>query len=399
VPLSVSIIGAGPGGLMLGCFLDPRKFTVTIYEQNAAPGRKFLVAGDGGLNLTHSEDPQSFIERYTPAEFLRDAFSTFNNKDLVTWFNSIGVKTFTGSSGRVFPEKNIKPIQVLNALLAVLEKKQVSLLTRHRWKGFDRDNALIFENKDGSAILKSDITVLCMGGASWPVTGSTGAWLSFLKEKQIQVLPFESSNCAFKIGWKESILKNIQGKPLKNITVTCDNKTHAGEVVLTAFGMEGSGVYPLSPQIRKRLRKFGYAEILIDLKPALSRERILEKILINDETVSYTGRLKKQLNLTSVQIALLKELVEKKDFMDPQKLSGYIKALPLKVTDTAPLSEAISSTGGLSLGEINQNFMLKKMPGLYAIGEMLDYDAPTGGYLLQSCFSMGYYVARILNKL
>ncbi len=384
---------------MLACFLDPRKFTVTVYEQNTAPGRKFLVAGDGGLNLTHSEDPAQFIERYTPAEFLRKPFRNFNNHDLITWLSSIGIKTYNGSSGRVFPEKSVKPIQVLNAILDEVKKHRVNLLTRYTWRGFDNDNTLLFEQNDKIHKIKSDITVFALGGASWPVTGSTGLWLEYLQKNGINVLPFEASNCAFRINWKKSLAEKIEGKPLKNIVISCENKQQTGEVVLTRFGIEGSGIYPLSPQIKKELKLSGNARIHIDLKPVWSHAEILGKITHKKPQGSYSDHLKKQLNLSPVQLLLLKEQVDKNDFMDSSKLTSFIKALPLDISGTGPLSDAISSTGGLPLDEINEEFMLKKMPGYYVIGEMLDYDAPTGGYLLQSCFSMGHYVAGILNKL
>jgi len=396
---TVSIIGGGPAGLMLASTLDNSRFTVTVFEQNAAPGRKFLVAGDGGLNLTHSEDAQIFISRYTPQGFLTTAFRHFNNRDLITWFKLIGIPAYTGSSGRVFPDKTIKPVTVLNAILDNLNRKKVAILTKHRWLGFGEEKEIVFENNNNQLRIKTDVIVLCMGGASWPVTGSTGEWTSFLKLKNIDILPFKASNSAFEIKWKESIVKSLEGNPLKNITVTCGDKTHKGEIVLTKFGVEGSGIYPLSPQIRKALEEKGRAEILIDLKPSMSQDQVRDKIISAGGRGSYTARVKKQLNLSDVQMLLLKDTSDKITFNDPAKLSLLIKSMPLEITGTAAIAESISTTGGISLTEINEDFMLKKMPGVYAIGEMLDYDAPTGGYLLQSCFTMGHYLGEILNKL
>lgn len=379
---------------MLAACLDPAKFTTTVYERNAAAGRKFLVAGDGGFNLTHSELPSEFIKRYSPSGFLETAFNHFSNRDFISWINALGIKTFTGSSGRVFPEKGIKPVEVLDAFLSLIRKNNVAIKYRHQWKGFN-DDALIFEHREQSVKIKSDIVVFCLGGASWPVTGSKGEWLDYFQRKGIQVKPFAASNCAFRINWEPAFINKFEGKALKNIIVSCGAKYNAGEVVLTKFGIEGSGIYPLSPQIREQLTHNESATISIDLKPAFALEAVVKKLRDSKQKVSEA--LKRELGLNTLQVQLLKANTSKEDFTQPLKLAQHVKNLQLKISGTAPVEDAISTVGGIDLAEINSNFELEKLRRHYVIGEMLDYDAPTGGYLLQSCFSMGKFLADYLN--
>jgi uncharacterized flavoprotein (TIGR03862 family) len=396
---TISIIGGGASALILGCELNTKKYTVSIFEKNTALARKFLVAGDGGLNLTHSEDESKFILRYTPYEFLETAFKNFSNKDLIKWLNNTGLETFVGTSGRVFPKKGIKPIDVLNRLEEKIKSNSVKINFKHEWTGFSENNELIFKTPTGNNQIQSDVVIFCLGGASWPVTGSKGDWLSFFKDKKIKTTPFEASNCSFKINWPQELIKVIEGKPLKNISIKCGNKIHAGEIVLTSFGIEGSGIYPLSPQIRDELNKLGLAKIYIDLKPLLSSEEALKKITNSRSKLSYTENIVKQLNLNKTQIILLKSVMSKSDFLDPIKIVNNLKNLELLISSLGPIEDAISSVGGISLTEISEDFELKKLKNKFVIGEMLDYDAPTGGYLLQSCFSMGKYLADHLNDL
>jgi len=396
---TISIIGGGASALILACELNTEKHTVSIFEKNAGLGRKFLVAGDGGLNLTHSEDENNFILKYTPYKFLEKAFKHFSNKDFINWLNHIGIETFVGSSGRVFPKKGIKPIDVLNRFEEKIKNNCVTINFKHEWQGFSTDNELVFRTASEQKQIQSDVVIFCLGGASWPVTGSKGDWLTYFSDKNIITNKFEASNCSFKINWPKEIIKVIEGKPLKNISLKCGNKIHSGEIVLTSFGIEGSGVYPLSPQIREELDKFGLAKIYIDLKPLLSSEDALKKITSSRSKLSYTEIIVKQLNLNKTQIALLKSLMSKSDFLNPVKFVNNLKNLEISVTSLGPIEEAISSVGGISLTEISDDFELKKMKNYFVIGEMLDYDAPTGGYLLQSCFSMGKYLAEHLNNI
>ncbi len=394
----IAIIGGGACALMLSCELNTEKFDVSIYDKNAALGRKFLVAGDGGLNLTHSENPIQFISRYTPSAFLEKAFRHFSNQDFIKWINTLGIETYVGTSGRVFPKKGIKPIDVLNTLLQKIKVNNVSICTRHEWKGFSPANQLLMDHNGKSTALQSDLIILCLGGASWPVTGSNGQWVEFFKHKNIVIHPFEPSNCLFKINWPQSAISLIEGKALKNCAITCGNKTQLGEVIITKNGMEGTGIYALSPQIRERLKKHGEAELHVDMKPTLSKEALLAKINQRSGTNTFTDHISKQLNLNTLHIHLLKNFIPKEDFLNRELLIEHIKKFKLSVVGMGLIEDAISTTGGISLEEINENFELKKVPNHFAIGEMLDFDAPTGGYLLQSCFTMAKFLADFLNS-
>lgn len=394
---SVAIIGSGPAALMLAAMLDEEKTEVTIYERNFAPGRKFLVAGDGGFNLTHSEDIGKFITRYTPRSFLEKSLLSFTNSDLCNWLEEIGISTYVGSSKRVFPVKGIKPIDVLNAILKVLKKKNVQLKTQHKWRGWNESNEIVFTHNKNDFAIKADVVVFALGGSSWSKTGSDGTWVSPFEEKGIEIIPFQPSNCAYEIKWDKKILEIAEGKFLKNISISIDEAEKAGELVITKFGIEGGAIYALSPQIRKQLNENKKAKVFLDLKPVFSIEEINAK-LKNRGTQSIKEQLEDQLNFTDIHIALLKSILTKEEFTDPEILTQKIKKLPLEIISMAPMDEAISTVGGIALTEVDENFQLKKLPGHYAIGEMLDWDAPTGGYLLQACFSMGYDLAKHLNK-
>lgn len=393
---SIAIIGSGPAALLLAITLDETVFDVTIYERNHAPARKFLVAGDGGFNLTHSEELEQFITRYTPPTYLEKSIRSFSNLDLQTWLKNIGIETFIGSSKRVFPIKGIKPIDVLNAFLNQLKNKNIPLKTKHEWKGWNDKNELLFENENKKLVVKTDVVVFALGGASWSKTGSDGKWTSFFKMKNIEIVPFQASNCAFQINWDKNFIEHAEGQPLKNISAFCDGKEKKGEVVITRFGIEGGAVYALSPEIRKQLNENKTANIFIDLKPSLTVEAIKTKLTsIGNRSISNV--LQQQVKLNDLQIALLKSILSKEEFTNTNVLSENIKHLPLQIIGMAPMDESISTVGGIALHETDENFQLNKLPDHYTIGEMLDWDAPTGGYLLQGCFSMGNYLGKKLN--
>jgi uncharacterized flavoprotein (TIGR03862 family) len=390
---TISIIGGGTSALLLASFLDSSKFKVTIYERNKTVGRKFLVAGDGGFNLTHSEDIETFIKRYTPPSFLEKSLRDFNNNDFRQWLDDIGVPTFVGSSKRIYPKEGIKPIEVLTSIQKHLEDKQIQIKNFQTWTGWNNDNALIFNNKE---VVKSDIVIFALGGGSWEVTGSKGEWLHTFESKGIKITPLQSSNCAYKINWDTKFISQNEGKPLKNIAITVDGKTQKGEAVITKFGIEGNAIYALSPQIREHLAESNIAKIRIDLKPTLTKEVILEKIN-NSKIKKITDILKSDLKLSQVQIRLLKTHTSKDVFFDYTKLAYAIKHLQIEITDIAPINEAISTVGGIDLSSVDDNFQLTNLPNQYCIGEMLNWDAPTGGYLIQACASMGGNLARFLN--
>jgi hypothetical protein len=390
----VSIIGGGPAALMLAAFLDPQKFKVTIYEKNNALGRKFLVAGKGGFNLTHSEPITELIARYTPPHFLEKALLDFGNEDFRNWIDSIGIPTYIGSSKRVYPKSGIKPIKVLNAILDVLEKQAVKIQYKHTWSGWTSENNLIFNT---NTEIQSDYTIFAMGGGSWKVTGSDGSWLDLFKKQGIAIVPFQSSNCAYRVDWPEDFILEHEGSPLKNIAISCLNKRQKGEAVITRFGLEGNAIYALSPQIRKELDQKQKATIFLDMKPSLHYDDLLLKI--KKSTSKKTSEtLQKAVKLTAAEIGLLKKYISKETYLNPELLAHNIKKLALEITGAALLNDAISTTGGIQLDAVDESFQLKNKKNHYCIGEMLDWDAPTGGYLLQACFSMGMHLARHLNS-
>ena len=391
---SVSIIGGGSAALFLAAFLDSKKFQVTIFEKNKSLGRKFLVAGDGGFNLTHSEPISQFIERYTPSEFLKKSLTDFDNDNFQKWLSDIGIPTFVGTSNRVYPEKGIKPIEVLNTIVDVLSKQGVQIKYENIWTGWNEENNLVF---NGDTAIKSDYAVFALGGGSWKVTGSDGTWLDIFKTQGLDVIPFQPSNCAYKIDWPEKFISKHEGSPLKNIAVSCSDKSQKGELVITKLGLEGNAIYALSPQIREELSANEKATVFLDLKPMLTIEQLFEKFKKSSHK-NTTDILRTALNLSPEKIGLLKAYTSKETFMDSELLVVSIKGLPIEIIGSAPLDEAISTTGGVSLKAVDKSFQLKKLKNTYCIGEMLDWDAPTGGYLLQACFSMGVQLAKHLKR-
>jgi len=389
---TVAIIGGGPASLALASFLDPELFDVTIFERNKSLGRKFLVAGKGGFNLTHAEAIEEFVSRYTPDWFLKDALMGFSNADLISWLKDIGIPTFVGSSMRVFPERGIKPIEVLKAIVSVLKKNGVKFQFKHLWTGWGNEGALLF-NTD--VPIKSDFHVFALGGGSWKVTGSDGGWLKYFNSIGVNTVPFIPSNCAYKINWPRDFATTNEGRPLKNITITCDARSQKGEVVITKFGLEGNAIYALSPQVQYNFTRINKAEIYMDLKPIFTEQEVLRR-LNTSKAKKATDVLRKDLKMSAAQINLLKAHISKEDFLSHPALATRIKKLPLTVLEAAPLDEAISTTGGIDLGEVNEYYELSRMKNTFCIGEMLDWNAPTGGYLLQASFSMGALLARHL---
>jgi uncharacterized flavoprotein (TIGR03862 family) len=390
----VAIIGGGPSAFLLAAFLDATTFEVTIYEKNKTAGRKFLVAGKGGFNVTHSEPIEQLIKRYTPTGFLDNPLLDFTNTDFRNWLDQIGIPTYIGSSKRVYPKEDIKPIEVLNAILKFLKEKGVVLKYEHTFSDWDDDNNPILNSKP----IKADCVVFSLGGGSWKITGSDGTWLKTFSEKGIKTIPFQASNCGYQVEWKSHFIQKNEGIPLKNITISCRNATQKGEAVITKFGLEGNAIYGLSPQIREELNTHSKATIFIDCKPSLTLENVISKI--NSSTYRNTTEiLKKELKLSSPQIDLLKNYLTKESYLNTQLLASNIKKFPLEIINTATIDEAISTVGGIDVGAVSENFELQNIPNQFCIGEMLDWDAPTGGYLLQACASIGVSVAKHLNTM
>ena len=319
---------------------------------------------------------------------------TFTNIDFRNWLEKIGIQTYIGSSKRVYPKEGIKPIQVLNAILKALKEKNVTIKYEHAFSNWDKENNSIINNKP----IKTDYTVFSLGGGSWKITGSDGGWLETFSKKGIKTKDFKASNCGYKIDWKSNFIKKHEGTPLKNIAIYCNNIIQKGEVVITKFGIEGNAIYGLSPQIREQLKTTSKANILIDLKPSLTLEKVHSKI-ISSIYKNTTQILKKELKLSATQIDLLKTYVSKESYLDTELLAEKIKKFPLEILDTATIDESISTVGGIDRNAIFKNFELKKIPNQFCIGEMLDWDAPTGGYLLQACVSNGVYLAKYLNQI
>lgn len=389
----ICIVGGGPAAMILAAHLDPNKFDVHLFEKNKTLGRKFLVAGKGGFNLTYHCDQASLMQTYTPDTFLQNALDFFNNNDVRSWLDSIGISTYVGSSNRVFPTKGIKPIAVLNAILDQMKKANVQIHTEMHWLGWDDNLDLKFNESES---INYDIAIYAVGGASWKKTGSSGQWLDKFSNNNIPTKSFRASNCAFQVHWPDTILDSYEGKPLKNIGISINEKNQSGEIVITKFGIEGNAIYPLSSQIQDSLHLHENATIYIDLKPVFTEEKIYQ-IIVNSNKLKMSDILFHDLKLSRLHIAILKSNTTKSTFIDAAQVVKKIKKLPIKIIGSAEIDAAISTTGGICLSALNDSYMIKDMPDQYAIGEMVDWDAPTGGYLLQGCFSMGRYLAHILN--
>ncbi len=366
---------------------------VDLYDRMPSVGRKFLMAGRGGLNLTHSEDLHRFLSRYGNAEArLRPAIEKFSAAALRQWADDLGQETFVGTSGRVFP-KSLKASPLLRAWLGRLRAAGLNIHTRHRWTGWDEHGALTFESAEWQSVtVVPDVTVLALGGASWPRLGSDGAWASILAAAEIDLAPFEASNVGVKITWSE-IFRGFEGEPIKRLSVTCDGQTETGEAVVTRTGLEGGAVYGLSAAIRRQLAATGEAQIQIDVRPSFSHGELAAKLGVPRNKQSTSTFLRKAAGLPPVAIALVREGAGGSLPTDPEALSRLIKAIPLKVTGIGDLHRAISTAGGVRFDALDEHMMLKARPGVFAAGEMLDWEAPTGGYLLQATFATAVVAA------
>lgn len=393
---TIIIVGGGPAAMMLGCTLDTEKCNVTIYEQNASLGRKFLVAGKGGFNLTHAEEIEAFKNRYTPSNFVAPFIQQFTNVNFIQWLATLGITTYVGTSRRVFPTKDIKPIAVLNAIKNKLIANNVTIHYNHTWQGFNNANELQFLTNGTNITVNATYVVFALGGGSWQVTGSNATWHNYFSQKKINVLPFIPSNCGYTINWDINLLKLIEGTPIKNSTFSCGTSCRKGEAIITSYGVEGSGIYPLSTAIRVQLQQTGTAQLYLNFKPDLTLEQIQQRL--TGSKLSMKDKLQKLLNLSATQVALLKHITTKETYTNPEYLSKLITTYPLLITDTTTLDEAISTVGGIALDELTTDLELTKLPHHYCLGEMLNWDAPTGGYLLQANFSMGYSLAKHLNE-
>lgn len=379
------VIGAGPAGLMAAQYLAIRGHKVHVYEQNKATARKFLVAGDGGFNLTHSEPIDHFVEKYD-AQQIKEIVRSFDNQSTRDWLSTIGIPTYIGSSGKVFPERQVKPIHVLKAWLQYLQKLGVIFFYQYQFVDFDKDYVYL-NHKDEQLRRPYQKLVLGLGGGSWAKTGSDASWVGILEDRGVQIRPLQSANSGYNTldDWSA-----LEGQVLKNIAVRYGEEVRLGEIVFTQYGIEGSPLYYMNRFTRKDVFPI---DLYLDLKPNLTENTISGKLRVGG---SVTHLLKEKLNLSKTAINLLKS-TEKTIFMNPVALARLIKCFPIRVVGLRPIDEVISTAGGVSFDELDENLALHKYPNVHCVGEMLDWEAPTGGYLLQACFSTGAWVGRALS--
>lgn len=389
----IAIIGGGPAGLMAAEQLSRAGHSVTVYEAMPTVARKFLLAGKSGLNITHAEPYERFVTRFgTAAQWLRPMLDGFTPEDVRDWADGLGTETFTGTSGRVFPTV-MKASPLLRAWLKRLETQGVTILTRHRWIGFD-GNACRIDTPQGPETVEADAVLLALGGASWPRLGSDAVWVPWLQAQGVEVAPFRPANCGFDCAFSESFAERFAGEPVKSVTATSAAGTTQGEFVISRNGIEGSLIYAHASALRDALQKDGTASLVLDLAPGRTVDKLTRDLERQDAKASFSNRLRKGTGLDGVKAALVRELAPDANRLDARHLAEAIKALPLTVVSPRPIAEAISSAGGITFDSVDENLMLKALPGTFVAGEMLDWEAPTGGYLLTACLASGRSAAR-----
>jgi uncharacterized flavoprotein (TIGR03862 family) len=390
---NVAIIGAGPAGLMAAEVLAQGGASVTVYDAMPSAGRKFLMAGRGGLNLTHSEPLPQFLKRYRDAApHLEAAIAAFSPYALREWSEALGQPTFIGSSGRVFPQ-SFKASPLLRAWLRRLDASGVRFALRHRWTGWDDDGRLLFQTPDGQRAIEADAAVLALGGASWPRLGSDGAWAGVLAAKGVAISPLRPANCGFTVAWSDIFRERFEGQPLKGAALSFGSTTVRGEATVTRNGIEGGAIYALSAELREAIIKSGEAILHIALRPDLDADALIARLSAPRGKQSFSNFLRKAAQLSPVAIGLLQEAAiacgTQLSAISPESLAALVNAVPLKLNGLAPIARAISTAGGIAFDELDPDFMIRRLPGMFAAGEMLDWEAPTGGYLLQASFATG----------
>jgi len=368
--------------------LTRRGIAVDLFDSMPSLGRKFLMAGKSGLNLTHAGPVDKFLSHFGEARpYLENAIEHFPPNGVREWAAGLGTKTFVGTSGHVFP-KSMKAAPLLRAWIRELKARGMSVHVRHKWCGWDDVGALMFETPEGKKTVKADATILALGGASWPQLGSDASWISFLTEAGIEVQSFEPANCGFNVAWSDHFKERFAGEPVKAVALTADDVRLNGECVITEYGIEGSGVYQHSRALRDVIKEKGEAILRLDLMPDVSLDKVITRLSRPRGSKSFSTHLKKTVFLSGVKANLIRECAPDR-LDDVEKLAEAIKSLPIKLTGARPIEEAISSSGGIAFEALDDGFMLTSKPGIFCTGEMLNWEAPTGGYLLNACMALG----------
>ena len=391
--MNAAIIGAGPAGLMAAETLARGGVEVTVYDAMPSVGRKFLMAGRGGLNLTHCEPLDTFLTRYREAEpHLTAVIESFPPERLRAWCEELGQPTFVGSSGRIFP-KTLKASPLLRAWLRRLDASGVKFSLRQRWTGWDDNGRLLFQTLEGERVVEARAAVLALGGASWPRLGSDGGWVETLRAKDVKVSPLRPANCGFTVAWSDIFRDRFEGEPLKGVALSFGGRSVRGEALITRDGIEGGAVYALSAELREAILRSGNPALHVALRPDMSPLDLIKRLSVPRGKQTFTNWLRKAVALSPVAIGLLQEASIASSVslasLPAEKLAELINDVPIELTGTSPIVRAISSAGGIAFDELDADFMLRCLPGVFAAGEMLDWEAPTGGYLLQACFATG----------
>lgn len=388
---TVAIIGGGPAGLMAAEVLSNAGVKINLYDAMPSVGRKFLMAGKGGLNISHAEAFETFLSRYAERRVdLEPMLKHFPPDALTAWVRDLGFDTFVGSSGRIFPT-DMKAAPLLRAWLHRLRLAGVMFHVRHRWLGWvDHDKSLLrFATPNGEQLIKADAVVLALGGGSWARLGSTGAWVDLLQQRDVEIAPLKPANCGFDVGWSEHFCSRFAGQPLKSVMLSFGTFQQRGDLVVTATGIEGGLCYAASALLRESCAATGSAVIHLDLTPDKELALLVDNLSQSRGKDSMANHLRKRVGITGVKAGLLREIVAAEDFNHPEKLAAAIKSLPIKLLAPRPLDEAISTAGGVMFEVMNEQLMIRHLAGVFCAGEMLDWEAPTGGYLLTACFASG----------
>lgn len=397
-PVRVAIIGGGPAGLMAAEALTGAGHAVDLYDSMPSLGRKFLMAGKSGLNLTHAEPYGDFLSRFGPAaDHLRPMIDALKPEAIQAWARDLGVETFVGTSGRVFPQ-DFKAAPLLRTWLRRLRANGLTIHVNHIWTGWDDDGALRFTTPAGPKSIRPEATVLALGGASWPQLGSTATWVPWLQEHGVYIAPLKPANCGFDVAWSDHFIERFEGQPLKSVALRMGDEHASGECIITRSGLEGGPVYTLSKPLRDALELGGSVTLSIDLAPDLSERELTKRLAKPRGKKSMATHLKRTLGIEGVKAGLLREGTPAATFASPPLLAAAIKALPIVLTRPRPLGEAISTAGGVKWSQVDAGLQCKAMPKVWVAGEMLDWEAPTGGYLLSACLATGHWAGMVVAK-